>query len=134
MRLWLLALVGLHLGCSRTPTPAVDPVQPPEVPSPVASGTYFADDDPPAQGEALAERPPAAETLVAQRRPATVVDLLFTSHDGLAVLDDDGDVSLLDVSGPTRAHWSGAGQPPLSLAGGLVSAPNFAATLNSGES
>ena len=51
----------------------------------MASGTYFADDDPPAQGEALAERPPAAETLVAQRRPATVVDLLFTSTVCLAL-------------------------------------------------
>lgn len=133
MRLGSIVWLSLLMGCSGPPPAPVDPVQAPEVPAPAASGAYFGEDDPPAQGETLAERPLGAEALVAQRRPTAVVDLLFTSPDGLAVVDEDGDVTLLDRSGETRAHWSAAAGAPLSLAGGLLTAPAFAATLHNGE-
>jgi hypothetical protein len=132
MKLRLLALVALQLGCSGSATPATAPAAP-EVPTPAASGAYFGEDDPPAQGETLADRPAAAEALVPQRRPTVVVDLVFTGRDGLAVLDDDGDVALLDLTGQTRAYWSGAGSPPLTVAGALLTAPAFAGALHSGE-
>ena len=132
MNLRLLALLGLQLGCSGSATPATAPSAP-EVPTPAASGAYFTEDDPPAQGETLADRSPSAEALVAQRRPTVVVDLVFTGRDGVAVLDDDGDVSLLDLTGETRAYWSGAGSPPLRVSGALLTAPGFAGALHSGE-
>lgn len=120
------------LGCSDPPI-AEEPAPPerPGVPAPATSGAFFADVavlPPPNSSAAM-----APERLVPQQRPGAPTDLAFVDEDTIAVLDEQGTITLIDLADASvRGVFDGVGAPPLEVHGDFLTARSMIVDLRSG--